>query len=102
MGSTHNESWFILKATDNYVLLVDCSYMSGWTNVGSIVWVRPQHVLSDTEMGEITKVYKQKLNWNFPGDFCEDRHGPANCKEPKKDLSVEEFFEQMLKKGFST
>jgi len=47
MGTTHNETWYILKATDRYVALVDCSYMSGWTNVGSILWVRPNLILTD-------------------------------------------------------
>lgn len=65
-GSTHNETWYILKATERYVVLVDCSYMNGWTNVGSILWVRPQVVLTETEMSDIAKVYKKKLNWNFP------------------------------------
>jgi len=40
--------------------------MSGWTNVGSILWVRPKHVLTPEEMTEIATVYKEKLNWNFP------------------------------------
>jgi len=40
--------------------------MNGWTNVGSILWVRPQVVLTETEMSDIAKVYKKKLNWNFP------------------------------------
>ena len=48
MGSTHNETWYILnEPNNNYVVLVDCSYMSGWTNVGSILWVRPTYTLSD-------------------------------------------------------
>lgn len=53
MGSTHNETWYLLKATERYVVLVDCSYMSGWTNVGSILWVRPAVVLTDQEMTDI-------------------------------------------------
>jgi hypothetical protein len=69
------KTWYILKATERYVLLVDCSYMSGWTNVGSIVWVRPETVLTDDEIQEIGQVYKTKLGWNFPNDFCVDRHG---------------------------
>lgn len=77
MGSTHNETWYLLKATERYVILVDCSYMSGWTNVGSILWVRPEVVLTDQEMDDIAKVYKAKLNWNFPGDFCADQHGKS-------------------------
>lgn len=66
LGSYHNETWYILKSSENYVVLVDCSYMSGWINVGSILWVRPKHVLTDAEMGEVAKVYKTKMNWNFP------------------------------------
>lgn len=83
MGSLHNETWYILKATERYVLLVDCSYMSGWTNVGSIVWVRPEVVLTETELAEMTQVYKAKLGWNFPDDFCLDKH-ESQCVEPKK------------------
>jgi len=74
MGSTHNESWYLLKTTDQYVILVDCSYMSGWINVGSILWVRPNYKLSDTEMSDIAAVYKAKMGWNFPEDFCADVH----------------------------
>jgi hypothetical protein len=48
--------------------------MSGWTNVGSILWVRPEHTLTDTETAEITKVYKEKMGWNFPEEFCLDHH----------------------------
>jgi|TARA_B110000285_G_C14608600_1_gene373896 SUMO ligase MMS21 Smc5/6 complex component len=82
MGSLHNETWYLIKATDRYVLLVDCSYMSGWTNVGSIVWVRPEVVLTDDELAEIKSVYQKKLGWNFPEDFCVDRHGPDMCDGP--------------------
>jgi len=57
--------------------------MSGWTNVGSIVWVRPEVVLSETELAEMTQVYKAKLGWNFPDDFCLDKH-ESQCVEPKK------------------
>lgn len=66
-------------ATDNYVILVDCSYMQGWTNVGSIVWVKPNHELTDHEMSEIASVYKERLGWNYPDDFCKDITGPDNC-----------------------
>jgi hypothetical protein len=48
--------------------------MSGWTNVGSILWVRPEHVLTETEHAEIAKVYKEKMGWNFPEEFCLDHH----------------------------
>jgi hypothetical protein len=87
MGSTHNETWYILKATDRYVLLVDCSYMSGWTNVGSIVWVRPNITLTDSELTTIAKVYKEKLGWNFPDDFCVDRHGDDQCDGPSSKIN---------------
>jgi len=40
--------------------------MNGWTNVGSIVWVRPEVVLTQPEMAEIKQVYKAKHNWDFP------------------------------------
>ena len=81
MGSLHNETWYLLKATDKYVLLVDCSYMMGWTNVGSIVWVRPGHNLTDTENSDIAKVYKEKVGWEYD-DFCYDKHGPEHCDGP--------------------
>jgi len=56
--------------------------MSGWTNVGSILWVRPEHVLTETETAEITKVYKERMGWNFPEDFCKDHHDKEMCTEP--------------------
>lgn len=58
--------------------------MSGWTNVGSILWVQTGHVLTESEMTEIAAVYKDKMDWNFPEDFCEDKHGPGACTEPTK------------------
>jgi len=58
--------------------------MSGWTNVGTILWVRPEVVLTDDEMKDIAAVYKAKLGWNFPEDFCADTHGKTNCKEPSR------------------
>lgn len=64
--------------------------MSGWTNVGSIVWVRPEHVLTDTEKEEIKDVYKRKLNWNFPEDFCLDKH-ESQCTEPTPKNPAESF-----------
>jgi hypothetical protein len=82
MGSTHNETWYLLKATDRYLVLVDCSYMMTWTNVGSILWVRPEVVLTDKEMADIAVVYKEKLGWSFPEEFCNDRHGRDSCTEP--------------------
>jgi hypothetical protein len=56
--------------------------MSGWTNVGSILWVRPEHVLTETETAEIAKVYKEKMGWNFPDEFCLDHHDKEQCTEP--------------------
>jgi len=82
MGSTHNETWYILKKAPRYVVLVDCSYMGGWTNVGSILWVRPNVTLSASEMAEIKTVYHERMGWNFPDDFCKDQHGHGNCTEP--------------------
>lgn len=93
MGSTHNETWYILDFTENYVVLVDCSYMSGWTNVGSILWVRPDYELTEHEMNDIGRTYKNKLDWNFPKDFCVDRHGDANCDTGNKSL-IEHFMEE--------
>jgi hypothetical protein len=82
MGSYHNETWFLLDAVeDKYVLLVDCSYMNTWIDVGSIVWVRPGVVLSDEDNASIAAVYKAKLGWDFD-DFCYDTHGDANCDGP--------------------
>jgi len=49
--------------------------MNGWTNVGSILWVRPELTLTGSEMEDIKVVYKNKLNWNFPEQFCKDQHG---------------------------
>ena len=83
MGSMHNETWYILKATPRYVVLVDCSYMSSWINVGSIVWVRPNVTLNENELKDIATVYNSKnehLNWTFPDDFCPTRHEEKdNC-----------------------
>lgn len=81
MGSWHNETWYILREDANYVLLGDCSYMMDWVDVGSIVWVRPGHVLTEAENAEIRAEYKNKLGWDYD-DFCYDTHGPENCREP--------------------
>lgn len=80
MGTLHNETWYILDSTDRYVVLVDCSYMFAWTNVGSIVWVRPHVELTDAELSAISAAYA-RIGWNFPADFCKDRHGDA-CYTP--------------------
>ena len=63
MGSMHNETWYILKTNENFVVLVDCSYMSGWTNVGSILWVRPNYTLTDDDHSIISEVYDKALGW---------------------------------------
>jgi len=81
MGSMHNETWYIFQATDNYVLLGDCSYMMDWIDVGSIVWVRPGHVLTDAENQAIAKVYKENFGWEYE-EFCYDTHGSENCRDP--------------------
>jgi len=81
LGSWHNETWFIFQATDNYVLLGDCSYMMSWTNVGSIVWVRPGHVLTDAENAAIGRLYMDYFGWDY-ADFCYDTHGEENCINP--------------------
>jgi len=78
MGSWHNETWYLLQATENYVLLGDCSYMMTWIDVGSIVWVRPGHVLEPHEEKMIKSVYYNKLGWNFD-DFCVDVHDSPEC-----------------------
>lgn len=80
MGSYHNYTWYILQASDRYVLLVDCSYMMSWVNVGSIVWVRPNVILTDAENAAIAQVYKDKLGWDY-SEFCYDTHGAANCAD---------------------
>ena len=64
----------MLGGNEFYSLVYVCSYMGPWTNVGSIVWVRPGHVLTDAEMSDIAATYKKKLGWNFPEDFCVDLH----------------------------
>jgi len=84
MGSWHNESWFILEATDNYWILGDCSYMMDWIDVGSILWVRPGYVLSDAENAHIKSVYKNTVGFDYD-TFCYDKHEYVNgCTDPKK------------------
>lgn len=91
-GSTHNETWYILKTDENYVILVDCSYMSGWTNVGSIIWVRPDYVLSDHDHSVIAEVYDKALGWKYPDEFCYDRHGDDQCDGPDGAVSKQPLF----------
>lgn len=80
MGSAHNETWFILAyKKDAYVVLVDCSYMGGWTNVGSILWARPGYELTSDDEAKIADVYQTKMKWQFPQQFCKNRSGPKEC-----------------------
>lgn len=79
MGTPHNESWYILQATNRYVALVVCSYISTWTNVGSIVWVRPNIELTNTELNQLSNVYYHALGWKFPQQFCMTQHG-SSCQ----------------------
>jgi hypothetical protein len=85
VGSLHNETWYILEATDRYVVLLDCSYMAGETNVGSILWVRPEvDELTPAEMTAVGAAYLDAGlpadSWTFPRDFLEDKW--RDCKEP--------------------
>lgn len=90
MGSWHNETWYLLQATDNYVLLGDCSYMMDWIDVGSIVWVRPGYVLSDDDNAVIKSVYFDKLGWNYD-DFCYDVHGEGpQCHNATSTVAMSE------------
>ena len=61
--------------------------MGAWTNVGSIVWVRPGVELTEAEVADVAATYQAKLGhlggWDFPQDFCLDRHGPAQCPPPQ-------------------
>ena len=76
IGTPHNESWYILTHKENrYVVLVDCSYISTWTNVGSIVWTRPNVELTNDELNDISNVYNKALGWQFPKQFCQTQHG---------------------------
>jgi len=79
MGTIHNESWYILSANQRYVILVYCSYINTWINVGSIVWVRPDTILSQNELNYISNIYNDTLGWKFPQQFCQTQHGPS-CK----------------------
>ena len=57
--------------------------MSGWTNVGSIVWVKPEHELVADETEKIADVYMSKLGWDYSTDLCFDTHGADKCEEPE-------------------
>jgi hypothetical protein len=80
-GTTHNETWFPVKATEKYTLIAFCSYMMSWINVGSIVWVRSGHELTDAENQEIAHVYKSKFDIDY-STFCNVRHGNDKCDGP--------------------
>merc|ERR1719266_667575 len=69
MGTLHNETWYTFQATENYTLIGVCSYMMSWVDVGSIVWVRPGHDLTDAENSAIAKLYKDKFNFSY-ANFC--------------------------------
>jgi hypothetical protein len=73
-GTTHNETWFPVAATEKYSIIAFCSYIMSWINVGSIVWVRPGHELTESENSEIRTLYKNKFNTSYD-DFCYVRHG---------------------------
>lgn len=99
-GSLHNETWYIVDANDRYVLLFDCSRMSGWTLSGSIVWV-------NTEIGALTADDKTAIaaayagagfpeetggqSWNFPEDFLADRW-QTGCSAPKQPAPASPSF----------
>jgi len=85
MGSWHNETWYILEESDNYTILGDCSYMMDWIDVGSILWVRPGHVLTDAENAQIKSVYKDKMGWEYE-TFCHDKHEGTCRLEPGKEV----------------
>jgi len=81
-GSIHNETWTIIDANDRYVLLFDCSRMSGWTLAGSIIWVNAAiGKLTDDDMKAIGVAYAAAgfpestgdQGWSFPNDFLQDR-----------------------------
>merc|ERR550539_526561 len=74
LGTAHNETWTVLDSTDRYALIYVCSLMFSWTNVGSIIWTKPDVILTEEEMINIKRVYDLKLGWNFPTDFCTDDH----------------------------
>ena len=81
MGSAHNETWYILSyKRDAWVVLVDCSYMGGWTNVGSILWARPGYELDKDDEEKIATVDREKMGWSFPDQFCKNRSGPEQCE----------------------
>jgi len=81
-GSLHNETWWIIDANDRYVLLFDCSKMSGWTLSGSIVWVNAAiGKLTPDDLKAIGASYAAAgfpestggQGWSFPNDFLQDR-----------------------------
>jgi len=78
LGSPHEESWYILSSSvDRYVVLGACSFISTWTNVASIVWVRPNVTLTQMELDDISDLYGVNLGWEFPKQFCEPQHGES-------------------------
>lgn len=83
MGSVHNETWYIVATDEHYVIVDYCSYMSGWTNVGSILWVKPEYTLTDADHEKISEVHMDTLGWSYPNEFCYDRHGDDQCVTPE-------------------
>lgn len=73
-GTTHNETWYPVAATEKYAIIAFCSYIMSWINVGSIVWVRPGHELTHSERSDIQALYKDKFNISYH-TFCNVRHG---------------------------
>merc|ERR1719411_915678 len=61
LGTAHNETWTVLDSTDRYALIYVCSLMFSWTNVGSIIWTKPNVILTEEEMTNIRRVYDLKL-----------------------------------------
>lgn len=81
VGNPMKETWFILEATERYVVVAVCSYISTWTNVDSPIWVKPNVTLTAAEIKDITVVYKRALGWQFPNDFCKLPY-ESSCTEP--------------------
>lgn len=85
MGSGMKETWFILEATERYVVVAVCSWISSWTNVDNPVWVRPNVTLTAAEMKSIAAVSQRALGWMFPDQFCKLPY-ESSCVEPASNL----------------
>jgi len=86
-GTLHNETWYLVRAAPKYAVVAFCSYMLSWTNVGSIVWVRPGHELTAAEHREVRTLYRERFNMSYD-TFCEVRHGEDECGGPGEGLSA--------------